>query len=31
MAAEHRANLLTIIGALPDDNAEPDKNVIIWT
>jgi len=28
MAAEHRANLLTIIGDLPDENAEPDKNVL---
>ena len=28
MAAEHRANLLTIIGDLPDEHAEPDKNVL---
>merc|ERR1712131_49183 len=28
LAAEHRANLLTIIGDLPDENAEPDKNVL---
>ena len=28
IAAEHRANLLTIIGDLPDEGAEPDKNVL---
>ena len=28
MVAEYRANLLTIIGDLPDENAEPDKNVL---
>jgi len=28
LAAEHRANLLTIIGDLPDENAQPDRNVL---
>ena len=28
LAAEHRANLLTMIGDLPDENATPDRNVL---